>query len=94
MTKKGARETTRVELSNSYHGTATRILVPSGLIDPAHDPAHQMATAWEWLQHQAQMEYSAPGRKARHPAAGYRHTLSRVRRELCGIDDCTCGTVR
>lgn len=94
MTKKGTRATTRVELTNDFHGTRAAIAAPSDLIDPTRDPAHQSRTAWEWLQHTAAQEYSASGQGGRHPSAGARNTLSRVRRELCGVADCQCGIVR
>ena len=93
MTKKGSRPTTRIEFTNSFHGTSVRVLVPSDLIDPATDAVHRMRTAWEWLQHQAGTKWSGPGAGGRHPSDGYRHTLSRVRQALCGIADCRCGTV-
>jgi len=69
----------RFTLSNSFHNTETRVL------SRWRDGETSQHQVWGEMEDEANREYYSGPARAR---------LNRARRALCGMSDCTCGTVR
>ena len=67
-----------VTLSNSFHGTSTKVRVPHSWADSQH-------SVTEYLYIEATNFKATPAAKAR---------FRRVSNALCGISDCCCGGIR
>jgi len=73
-------KTTTVTLSNSFHGTETRVRVPQTVASHAQALG---CDVWTYVCHLADNGDGAMRRRVR-----------RVRRALCGCTGCACGVVR
>ena len=69
----------KATLTNSYHGTATTVIVPDIYAARGQDEV------WWYIERRANRVDATPADKAR---------LRRVRAALCGYRDCKCGVVR
>lgn len=69
----------RFTLKNSFHGTECTVL------HPCRNGETSQRQVWQDLDEEASREWRAGPARSR---------VNRVRRTLCGMEDCQCGTVR
>lgn len=70
---------TKVTLTNSFHRTATTVIVPDSIA------AQGQIEVWRYIDRRAHRIEATPADKAR---------VRRVWASLCGKRDCMCGVVR
>lgn len=70
-----------VKLSNSFHNTSIQIHRKSWMV-----PENQQLT-WMYIEHRAE----SPTYHEKIKAVSLKN---RIKKKLCGMENCTCGTVR
>jgi len=70
-------------LQNSFHNTEVRVLVPQDWV------IEDELWVWDEIKFTAYRE-----RKSGVQRGPWTRKVERIRRELCGVHDCSCGIVR
>jgi len=90
----GEREAkmTRITLRNSFHGTSARILFYR------KRKGYNLMDGREYVEGDedifSEMNYLSQNGSSPEERNSYSRKIRRASRKLCGMSDCTCGTVR